>query len=126
VDDVVMTDWTGRTATEIAAAVRAGEATAGQVVACHLDRIAKLNGELGAFIRVRAAEAASEAEAVGIRADLAELPLAGVPVVAAMSSKALRYASSTPVSRAAPSSSSASSATIRATSSRRASLKIIT
>jgi len=75
-----MTDWTGRTATEIAAAVRAGEATAGQVVACHLDRIAKLNGELGAFIRVRAAEAASEAEAVGMRADLAELPLAGVPV----------------------------------------------
>jgi Asp-tRNA(Asn)/Glu-tRNA(Gln) amidotransferase A subunit family amidase len=40
VDDVVMTDWTGRTATEIAAAVRAGEATAGQVAACHLDRIA--------------------------------------------------------------------------------------
>jgi amidase len=75
-----MTDWTGRTATEIAAAVRAGEATAGPVVACHLDRIAKLNGELSAFIRVRAAEAASEAEAVGMRADLAELPLAGVPV----------------------------------------------
>jgi amidase len=80
VDDVVMTDWTGRTAMEIAAAVRAGEATAGQVIACHLDRIAKLNGELGAFIRVRAAEAASEADAVGKRADLAELPLAGVPV----------------------------------------------
>ena len=47
-------DWTGRTATEIAAAVRAGEATAGQVVADHLDRIAKLNGELAAFIRVSA------------------------------------------------------------------------
>jgi len=75
-----MTDWTGRTATEIAAAVRTGETTAGQVVAGHLDRIAKLNGELGAFIRVRAAEAASEAKAVGQRADLAELPLAGVPV----------------------------------------------
>ena len=75
-----MTDWTGRTATEIAAAVRAGEATAGQVIACHLDRIAKLNGELGAFIRVRAAEAACEADAIGKRADLAELPLAGVPV----------------------------------------------
>jgi amidase len=75
-----MADWTRRTATEIAAAVRAGEATAGQVVAGHLNRIAKLNGELGAFIRVRAAEAASEADAVGKRADLAELPLAGVPV----------------------------------------------
>ena len=75
-----MTDWTGRTAAEIAAAVRAGETTASQVVGGHLDRIAKLNGELGAFIRVRAAEAASEAEAAGKRADLAELPLAGVPV----------------------------------------------
>jgi hypothetical protein len=29
VDDVVMADWTRRTATQIAAAVRAGEATAG-------------------------------------------------------------------------------------------------
>ena len=75
-----MTDSTGRTAAEIAAAVRAGETTASRVVADHLDRIAKLNGELGAFIRVRAAAAASEADAVGKRADLAELPLAGVPV----------------------------------------------
>ena len=35
-----MADWTGRTAAEIAAAVRAGEMTAGEVVADHLDRIA--------------------------------------------------------------------------------------
>jgi amidase len=80
VDDVVMTGWTGRPATEIAAAVRAGEATAAQVVAGHLDRIARLNAELGAFVRVRAAEAAAEADAVDKRADRAELPLAGVPV----------------------------------------------
>ena len=70
----------GRSAADIAAAVRAGEVTAGAVVRGHLDRIARLNGELGAFVRVRAAEAAAEAEAVDARADLAELPLAGVPV----------------------------------------------
>jgi amidase len=75
-----MTGWTGRTATEIAAAVRGGEATAVQVVTAHLDRIARLNAELGAFVRVRAAEAASEADAVDKRADRAGLPLAGVPV----------------------------------------------
>jgi amidase len=80
VDDVVMTGWAGRPATEIAAAVRTGETTAAQVVAGHLDRIARLNAELGAFVRVRAAEAAAEADAVDKRADLAELPLAGVPV----------------------------------------------
>jgi hypothetical protein len=33
-----MTGWTGRIVTEIAAAVRAGEATAGQVVACGRSR----------------------------------------------------------------------------------------
>jgi len=70
----------GRPAAEIAAAVRAGEVTAGEVVAGHLDRIARLNAELGAFVRVRAAAAAAEARAVDARADRAELPLAGVPV----------------------------------------------
>lgn len=75
-----MTGWAGRPATEIAAAVRAGETTAAQVVAGHLDRIARLNAEIGAFVRVRAAEAAAEADAVDKRADRAELPLAGVPV----------------------------------------------
>jgi amidase len=54
--------------------------TAGEVVAGHLDRIGRLNAELGAFVRVRAAEAAAEAQAVDARADRAELPLAGVPV----------------------------------------------
>lgn len=75
-----MTGWDGRTATEIAAAVRAGEATAGEVVAAHLDRIARLDAELCAFVRVRAAEAAAEAAEVDARADRADLPLAGVPV----------------------------------------------
>lgn len=75
-----MADMIGRPATEIAAAVRAGEVTAEQVVAGHLDRIARLNAELGAFVRIRAAAAAAEAQAVDARADRAELPLAGVPV----------------------------------------------
>jgi Asp-tRNA(Asn)/Glu-tRNA(Gln) amidotransferase A subunit family amidase len=48
-----MTGWVGRPATEIAAAVRSGEVTAAHVVAGHLDRIAKVNAELGAFVRVR-------------------------------------------------------------------------
>ena len=61
-------------------AVRSGEVTAGAVVAGHLDRIARLNSELGAFVRVRAAEAAADAAAVDSRADRANLPLAGVPV----------------------------------------------
>ena len=75
-----MADMIGRSATDIAAAVRAGEVTAEEVVAGHLDRIARLNAELGAFVRVRAAAAAAEARAVDARTDRAELPLAGVPV----------------------------------------------
>jgi len=75
-----MTDWTGQPATEIAAAVRAGKVTAAQVVAEHLARISAHDAELGAFVRVRAGAARAEAAAVDTRSDLAELPLAGVPV----------------------------------------------
>jgi amidase len=75
-----MADMTGQPAAAIAAAVRAGEVTASEVVGGHLDRIARLNAELGAFVRIRAADAAAEARAVDARADRAELPLAGVPV----------------------------------------------
>jgi len=75
-----MADWTGRSAVEIAAAVRAGEVTASEVVAAHIGRISRLNAELGAFVRIRAAEAAEEARVVDVQADRAELPLAGVPV----------------------------------------------
>ena len=80
-----MAEWAGRSAADIAAAVRAGEVTAGEVVAEHVGRISRLNAELGAFTRIRAAEAAAEAQAVDAlvaspQADRAELPLAGVPV----------------------------------------------
>ncbi|MFI6007635.1 amidase [Streptomyces sp. NPDC051243] len=75
-----MTSWVGRTAAEIAAAVREKQATPREVVAEHLSRIERLDGRVGAFRVVRAQAALAEADEVGSRADLAELPLAGVPV----------------------------------------------
>jgi amidase len=75
-----MTGWTGQTATRIAAAVRARDVTAERVVTEHLAHIAAHDPELGAFVRVRAGAAVAEAAAVDARPDLADLPLAGVPV----------------------------------------------
>ena len=45
-----------------------------------LERISARDDTIGAFRRVRAQEALSEARAVGARPDLADLPLAGVPI----------------------------------------------
>ncbi|MFI1164546.1 amidase [Streptomyces sp. NPDC020801] len=75
-----MTSWVGLSAAEIAAAVREKRATPREVVAEHLARIERLDGRVGAFRTVRAEAALAEAEEVGARADLGELPLAGVPV----------------------------------------------
>jgi amidase len=50
------------------------------VVAEHLARIERLDGRVGAFRVVRAEAALAEADEVASRGDLAELPLAGVPV----------------------------------------------
>ncbi|MDX3645569.1 amidase [Streptomyces sp. MB09-02B] len=75
-----MTSWVGRTAVEIAAAVREKRATPREVVAEHLARIGALDGRVGAFRTVRAEAALAEADEVAGRADLVELPLAGVPV----------------------------------------------
>ncbi|MGW1674040.1 amidase [Streptomyces sp. NPDC002324] len=75
-----MTSWAGRTAAEIAAAVREKRVTPREVVADHLARIEALDGRVGAFRTVRAEAALTEADEVAGRADLAELPLAGVPV----------------------------------------------
>ncbi|MER6575732.1 amidase [Nonomuraea sp. NPDC001023] len=71
--------WAGRTAIEIAAAVRRGDVTATTVVAEHLRRISERDSRVGAFRLVRK-QAMNEARAVGDRRDLADLPLAGVPV----------------------------------------------
>ncbi|MFI7498519.1 amidase [Streptomyces sp. NPDC049687] len=75
-----MTTWVGRTAVEIAAAVREKRTTPREVVAEHLARIERLDGRIGAFRVVRAEAAPAEADEVAARADLAGLPLAGVPV----------------------------------------------
>jgi amidase len=75
-----VTSWAGRTATEIAAAVREKRATPREVVADHLARIERLDARVGAFRVVRSEAALTEADELAGRADLAELPLAGVPV----------------------------------------------
>ncbi|WP_316750588.1 amidase [Streptomyces herbicida] len=75
-----MTSWIGRTAAEIAAAVREKRATPREVVAEHLARIERLDGRIGAFRKVLAESALAAADEVAARSDLAELPLAGVPV----------------------------------------------
>jgi amidase len=75
-----VTSWVGRTAAEIAAAVREKRATPREVVAEHLARIERLDGRVGAFRTVRAEAALAEADEVAARGDLGELPLAGVPV----------------------------------------------
>ncbi|MEW2612930.1 amidase family protein [Streptomyces sp. NPDC047880] len=75
-----MTTWAGRTAAEIAAAVRDKRVTPREVVTEHLARIERLDGRVGAFRAVRAEAALAEADEVAARGDFAELPLAGVPV----------------------------------------------
>ncbi|GJG86981.1 putative amidase AmiB2 [Gemmatimonadetes bacterium T265] len=70
----------GATATEIAAGVRAGTHDPRDVVRDALARIAAVDAAVGAFERVRVAEATAEAAALAQRADLGTLPLAGVPV----------------------------------------------
>ncbi|WP_409462599.1 amidase [Amycolatopsis sp. GA6-003] len=69
-----------QTAVEIARGVRAGELDPVQVTEEALARIAAADGVVGAFRRVRFAEARAEAAEVAARPDLAVLPLAGVPV----------------------------------------------
>ncbi|MEY9889454.1 amidase [Catenulispora sp. MAP5-51] len=80
-----MAGWTGsgvepRTAAEIAAAVRQGKSSVRGAVQEALDRIAAADPRIGAFRKVRHDAALSEADEVAARPDLADLPLAGVPV----------------------------------------------
>src|SRR5690349_7127666 len=71
--------WVGATAKEISRAVRRGDASATQVLADHLDYIRRHDEIVGAFRLIRP-EAVAEAEAVDEQEDLANLPLAGVPI----------------------------------------------
>jgi amidase len=75
-----VTTWVGRPATEIAAAVRAGDITARAVVAEHVARIRAGNHRLGAFRVIREMRALAEADTVDAHPDRAVLPLAGVPL----------------------------------------------
>lgn len=70
----------GRPATDLAAAVRAGEVTAVEVARAHLDHLAAVEHRLGAFVAVRRRAALEDAEAVDAHPDRSSLPLAGVPV----------------------------------------------
>jgi amidase len=78
--DNLATTWVGATAKQISRAVRRGDTTATQVVADHLEQIAVSDPSLAAFRVVRGGEAIAEAEKVDDQEDLANLPLAGVPV----------------------------------------------
>jgi amidase len=78
--EYVPTTLVGATARQIARAVRRGDTSATQVVADHLEQIAISDPELNAFRVVRGGEAMTEAEKVDEQDDLANLPLAGVPV----------------------------------------------
>ncbi len=70
----------GRTAVELAAAVREGRVSPVDVVEAHLERIAAIDPRIHAFQVVRPDEVREEARALAARGDLAEMPLAGVPV----------------------------------------------
>jgi amidase len=75
-DHVAMTAW--MSASEQAAAVRSGEASAAELVESSLETIDRLNGELNAVVTVVADQARAEAE----RVEPGDArPLAGVPIV---------------------------------------------
>lgn len=79
-DHALAADLAGRGASELAAAVRRRSVSPVEVVQAHLDRIAALDGALGAFEAVDARSAIAQARALTSRSDLVDLPLAGVPV----------------------------------------------
>jgi amidase len=70
----------GRSASEVAALVRQGTTSPIEVLREHLEQIERLDPRLGAFQVVRGGRALAEAEELAGRSDLAELPLAGVPI----------------------------------------------
>jgi amidase len=73
-------DVVGRSATDLAEAVRNGEFSAVEVVQAHLDQLAEVEHRLGAFVSTRRRPALDDAAAIDARDDRHTLPLAGVPV----------------------------------------------
>ncbi|MGV9543507.1 amidase [Nocardia beijingensis] len=72
--------WAGASAGEIAAGVRSRTVSPLEVADEHLARIAALDTRINAFRIVRHEQVRREARALATRGDLADLPLAGVPV----------------------------------------------
>jgi amidase len=73
-------DLCALSAVEMARLVRAGQVSPAELITAHLDRIAERDPAISAFQAVRAEKALAEATELAERADLADLPLAGVPV----------------------------------------------
>jgi amidase len=73
-------NWVGATAEQIAHAVRRGDTSATAVVAEHLEQIRAYDRIVNAFRDTRTGLALAEADTVDELPDLANLPLAGVPI----------------------------------------------
>ncbi|MGW4718551.1 amidase [Nocardia sp. NPDC004260] len=72
--------WVGASAGDIAAGVRSRTVSPLEVADEHLARIAAMDTRINAFRIVRHEQVRHEARALATRGDLADLPLAGVPV----------------------------------------------
>ncbi len=77
-----MTDWTRRTAAELADALAAGEVTSVELTQAHLDRIAAVDGAVHAFLHIDAVGALAQAAASDARraAGTPASLLDGVPI----------------------------------------------
>ncbi|HEY3013664.1 MAG TPA: Asp-tRNA(Asn)/Glu-tRNA(Gln) amidotransferase subunit GatA [Nocardioides sp.] len=77
-----MTDWTRKTAGELADALAAGEVTSVELTQAHLDRIAAVDGAVHAFLHVDAEGALAQAAESDARraAGTPASPLDGVPI----------------------------------------------
>ncbi|AFA74042.1 glutamyl-tRNA(Gln) amidotransferase subunit A [Gordonia polyisoprenivorans VH2] len=76
------TEITGLTAAELGAKIAAREVSSVEVTSAHLDRIAEIDNQLGAFLHVSGPQALVAAKAAddAIAAGEARSPLAGVPI----------------------------------------------
>ncbi len=77
-----MNELVGKGAAELGALMAAGEASAVEVAQAHLDRVAAVDGEIGAFLHVDPETVLAQARAVDERRAAGDElgPLAGVPV----------------------------------------------
>ncbi|HET8604527.1 MAG TPA: Asp-tRNA(Asn)/Glu-tRNA(Gln) amidotransferase subunit GatA [Marmoricola sp.] len=77
-----MSDWTRRTAADLADALAAGETTSTELTQAHLDRIAAVDGPVHAFLQVDADGALEQARAADQRREAGSpaSPLDGVPI----------------------------------------------